>query len=35
MGLSQYGANRMALDGAKAEEIIKHYYTKVSVEAYR
>lgn len=34
MGVSQYGANRMALDGAKAEEIIRHYYTKVSIESY-
>lgn len=31
LGLSQYGANRMALDGKKAEEIIKYYYQGVSV----
>lgn len=35
MGLSQYGANYMALQGAKMEEIIKHYYAKVSIENYR
>ncbi len=34
MGLSQYGANRMALEGAKMEEIIQHYYGEVSIESY-
>ena len=32
LGLSQYGANSMALNGATAEEIIQYYYTKVSIE---
>lgn len=31
LGVSQYGANRMALDGKKAEEIIKYYYKDVSL----
>lgn len=31
LGMSQYGANRMALDGKKAEEIIKYYYKDVSL----
>ena len=29
VGLSQWGAQAMALDGKKAEEIIKYYYTGV------
>lgn len=35
MGVSQYGANYMALNGKSANEIIKHYYQKVSVEEYK
>lgn len=34
LGLSQYGANRMALEGAIAEEIIQYYYQDVSIENY-
>lgn len=34
MGVSQYGANRMALDGKKKEEIIKYYYKDVSVSSF-
>lgn len=34
LGISQYGANRMALDGKNAEEIIKYYYKKVSLVNY-
>lgn len=35
LGVSQYGANRMALNGKDMEEIIKHYLQKVSIEEYR
>ncbi len=35
LGISQYGANRMALDGKQAEEIIHYYYSKVSLEDFR
>lgn len=34
LGVSQYGANRMALDGEKMEDIIKYYYKGVSVVNY-
>ena len=34
LGVSQYGANRMALEGKKAEEIIKYYYKGVSMVNY-
>lgn len=34
LGVSQYGANRMALDGKKVEEIIKYYYKDVSLTDY-
>ena len=34
VGLSQYGANQMALDGADYREILTHYYTGVTVEPY-
>lgn len=34
VGLSQYGANQMAADGADYREILTHYYTGVTVEAY-
>lgn len=35
VGLSQYGANQMAEEGADYREILTHYYTGVTVEAYR
>lgn len=35
VGMSQYGANQMAKDGADYQEILTHYYTGVTVEAYR
>jgi stage II sporulation protein D len=31
VGMSQWGANGMAMEGSKAEEIVKHYYTGVSL----
>ena len=34
VGLSQYGANQMAADGADYLEIVTHYYTGVTVEPY-
>ena len=34
VGLSQYGANQMAADGADYREILTHYYTGVTVEPY-
>jgi len=34
VGLSQYGANRMAESGATWEEILAHYYTGVTVGPY-
>ena len=33
VGLSQYGANQMAEDGATYREILTHYYSGVTVEA--
>jgi len=35
VGLSQHGANQMAKDGANWQEILLHYYTDVSIGAYR
>lgn len=35
VGLSQYGANEMAKEGADYREIVTHYYTGVTVEPYR
>ena len=35
VGLSQYGARRMAEEGADYREILTHYYTGVTVEPYR
>lgn len=35
VGLSQYGANQMALNGADYREILTHYYTGVTVGSYR
>ena len=34
VGMSQYGANSMAAEGADYREILTHYYTGVSVEAF-
>ncbi|MCI9331621.1 MAG: stage II sporulation protein D [Oscillibacter sp.] len=34
VGLSQYGANAMAAEGADYREILTHYYTGVTVEPY-
>lgn len=34
VGLSQYGANAMAAEGADYREIVTHYYTGVTVEPY-
>lgn len=34
VGLSQYGANGMAKNGDNFQEIIKHYYKGVSIDAY-
>ena len=34
VGLSQYGARRMAEEGADYREILTHYYTGVTVEPY-
>lgn len=35
VGLSQYGASAMAAAGADYREILRHYYTGVTVEPYR
>ena len=35
VGLSQYGANQMAAEGADYREILTHYYTGVTIEPYR
>ncbi len=32
LGLSQYGANAMAAEGKKYEEILKYYYSQVEIE---
>ena len=32
VGMSQYGARAMALEGAGYEEILKHYYTGIEIE---
>lgn len=32
LGMSQYGANQMAKEGADYEKILKHYYTEVEIE---
>jgi len=34
VGMSQYGANGMAKEGKKAEEIVKYYYKGVKIEDY-
>ncbi|PLT35848.1 stage II sporulation protein D [Bacillus sp. V5-8f] len=33
VGMSQYGANGMALEGRNAEEIVKHYYQGVAIQS--
>jgi len=33
--MSQYGAQGMALAGYKAEEILRHYYTGITIESYQ
>ena len=35
VGLSQYGANQLAREGADYREILTHYYTGVTVEPYQ
>ena len=35
VGMSQYGANQMAEEGADYREILTHYYTGVTIEPYR
>ncbi|MCR1899497.1 N-acetylmuramoyl-L-alanine amidase [Irregularibacter muris] len=32
LGLCQYGAQKLALDGMKAEEILKYYFTGIQIE---
>ena len=34
VGMSQYGADRMAAEGADYREILTHYYTGVTVDSY-
>ena len=34
VGMSQYGANQMAKEGADYRTILTHYYTGVTVELY-
>ena len=34
VGMSQFGANQMAKEGADYREILTHYYTGVTVEPY-
>ena len=34
VGLSQYGADKMAEEGADYREILTHYYTGVTVDSY-
>jgi len=31
VGMSQWGANGMALEGRKAEEIVKYFYTGIEI----
>lgn len=35
VGMSQYGAQGMALKGYKYDEILKHYYTDVKIEKFK
>ena len=34
LGISQYGANCMAIEGKSMEEILQYYYQDVSLESY-
>ena len=34
VGMSQYGANAMAAEGKTYQEILKHYYTGITVESF-
>jgi len=34
LGLCQYGANEMAVEGKTAEEILKYYYTGIDIKKY-
>ena len=35
VGMSQYGANAMAQEGRKAEDILKHYYPKTEIKNFQ
>jgi len=35
VGMSQYGANAMAQEGKKAEEILQHYYPKTEIKNFQ
>ncbi|EPD51626.1 stage II sporulation protein D [Paenisporosarcina sp. HGH0030] len=35
VGMSQYGANAMAQEGSKVEEILKHYYPKTEIKNFQ
>ena len=35
VGMSQWGAKFMATQGAKAEEILKHFYKGVKIKPFR
>ena len=35
VGMSQYGANKLALNGYTYQDIINHYYTNVSIESVK
>ena len=32
VGMSQYGANKLAQNGKNYEEILKHYYQNINIE---
>ncbi len=34
VGMSQYGANKLAIDGKNYEEILKHYYQNINIEKF-
>lgn len=35
VGMSQYGANQMAIDGSTYDQILKHYYTGITIESLK
>jgi stage II sporulation protein D len=35
VGMSQWGANGMAMEGYKAEDIVKHYYQGIQIQDFR